>query len=518
MTGAGGPAAAGDGAVRDRAASDGADVLVLGGGAAGCVLAARLSEDPTRRVTLVEAGPDYGAAPNGWPASLLDASRLPRDHVWDRHASMPQIRGRVLGGSSAINGCWHTWGSAADHRRWQEAAGDVLSYHTLAPHRDRAVHTLRLTTVLDADITVWGRSALLAADRLGFPAVDMATPGPVGRGTPLVNAFAGTRRNVALGYLTGDVRARGNLTVVTDSMIDRLLVDGAVGRAGRVRGVQVIGPAGPLIFTADHVLLTAGTFGSPAVLQRSGIGDAAALRQVGIDPIVNLPGVGANLSDQPGSFVALRPTAELDVALAIHETAGALYSTRVLVRAGSSYAPADGWDLHLLPVAGGPLFGTLPPGRYEAGLSAQLMNPVSRGTVAVPSADPYAPVRIDPGFLTDPDGDDAAVLREGLDLVDELANTPELRRWWSSAAGPTDRSDAALRATLGCYWHPVGTCAAGGDDQTAAVVDTQMRVRGLANLRIVDASVLPATPAANTQLTILALAELVASELVAGRW
>lgn len=488
-----------------------ADVLILGGGVAGCVLAARLSEDPSRQVLLVEAGPDYGAPTATWPESLRTADTLPRDHVWERDVPMPRVRGKVLGGSSAVNGCWHTWGSAADHRAWQTVAGDLFSWATLAPHRDRAIATMGLVDVDPAEITVWGRAALDAAAEACLPWVDMARPGPLGRGTPLVNSVDGLRVNAAMAYLDERVRRRPNLTVVGRALVDRLLITG-----DRISAVRVLTDAGELMIGADQVVLSCGTLGSPAVLLRSGIGPAGQLGELGIEPVLDRPGVGANLSDQPGSFVPLPPTPELNRELAAQGAAGPLYSTRALVRAASSHAPADGWDLHLLPVAGRPLFGQLPPGQYEAGLSVQVLSPTSRGTVRITTTDPAVPPNVDPGFLTDPDGCDAAVLREGLALVDELAEAPPLRRWWGSRPSPADRSDEALRARLGCYWHPVGTCAAGRDDDPGAVVDPTLRLRGLSNLHVVDASVLPTAPAANTQLTVLALAELAAAELVSG--
>lgn len=488
-----------------------ADVLILGGGVAGCVLAARLSADPARHVTLVEAGPDYGASPYGWPGSLIDAARLPRDHFWERSVPLPRFRGRVLGGSSAVNGGWHTWGSAADHRTWQALAGDAFASSTLGPFRDAAITAMGLTAVPDADITVWGKSALAGAGRLGYDLVDMAAPGPPGCGTPLVNVTDGTRRNVALSYLTAEVRTRSNLTIVAHALVDRLLVTG-----DRATGARVITATGPHELTAAEVVLSAGALGSPLILQRSGVGDPDRLRTVGVDPLINLPGVGSNLSDQPGVFVPLQSSAALDVELTEHEAAAPLYSTRVLVRVASTHAPPDGWDLHLLPVAGRPLFGNLPVGRYEAGISAQLMSPRSRGAVHISATEPSAVPQIDPAFLSDLDGVDLAVLREGLALACELAQTPDLRHRWTGSLNGLHHSDSELRASLSCYWHPVGTCAAGTNDRPEAVVDPELRVRGLANVRVVDASVLPSAPAANTQLTVLALAEWAADLLASG--
>ncbi|MGW0769145.1 GMC family oxidoreductase [Streptomyces sp. NPDC002676] len=486
----------------------GHDVVVLGGGVAGCVLAARLSEDPDRSVCLVEAGPDYGPLQQEWPQKLLNARALPRDDVWERHTAFYRIRGRVLGGSSCINGAWNTWGSHTDHAEWTRAGGERWSAAALEPYRLRAVDRMGLRTGPDSELSTWASASLVAARELGYRDVDMGTPGRPGYGRPLLNAVGGLRFNAAFAYLDPATRARPNLTILGGALVDRLVV-----REGHVRGVHVVLDGERTTLVADTYVLASGTFGSPAVLLRSGIGPAPHLKEIGVRCEADLPGVGANLSDQPGVFVPLSPTDDLNAALAAKEAEGDLYVSRMLVRAASEYCPDGAWDLHLLPTAGPPLFGKLPPGQYEAGISAFLMKPVSRGHVRLRSADPLEPPEIDPAFLTDPDGRDVAVVRSGLRKVEELAAA--LR----PLAGPADGtpahalSDTDLRRRVGTYWHPVGTCAMGPADDPRAVVDGQGAVHGVADLRIADASVLPTVPAANTQLPVLAVAEMLADTL-----
>ena len=484
----------------------GYDVLILGGGVAGCVLASRLSEDPGRRVALVESGPDYGPDWRSWPAKVLDAHVLPRDDVWERGTQVHRIRGRVLGGSSCINGCWHTWGSAADHEEWTSAGGSRWSTAAMEPYRLRATRQMRLRSAPEGEFNVFSSAALAAARELGFTDVDMAAPGPPGCGTPLINALDGIRWNAAFAYLQ-TARSRPNLTIRAAATADRLTV-----RDGRVRGVEILVDGRHETLTADAYLVASGTFGSAALLLRSGIGPADHLAALGIRPVADLPGVGANLTDQPGVFVPLPPTPELNAALAAKEEAGELYVSRMLVRAASAVCPEGTWDLHILPSAGDPLFGSLPPGQYEAGISAFLMKPASRGRVRLRSADPWAPLDIDPAYLTDPAGHDVAALRSGLETVERMAATTALKPLTGPAAGQPLQalSDELLRTRLGSYWHPVGTCAMGAPDDPMAVVDGAGRVRGVANLRVADASVLPTVPAANTQLPVLALAELLA--------
>ncbi|MFF8593878.1 GMC family oxidoreductase [Streptomyces sp. NPDC015220] len=486
----------------------GHDVVVLGGGVAGCVLAARLSADPGRTVCLVEAGPDYGPRQRDWPEKVRNARALPRDDVWERHTAPHRVRARLLGGSSCVNGCWNTWGSHADHAEWVRAGGERWSAGAMEPYRRGAVDGMGLRTVPDGELSAWSTAALAAAGELGYSEVDMAVPGGPGRGRPLLNAVDGLRWNAAFAYLDPATRARPNLTVLSGALVDRLTV-----RDGRVRGVHIVVDGVRTTLVADTYVLASGTFGSPAVLMRSGVGPAAHLAEHGIRCEADLPGVGANLSDQPGVFLPLAPTDELNAALAAKEASGELYVSRMLVRAASEYCPDGAWDLHLLPTAGPPLFGKLPPGRYEAGVSAFLMKPASRGRVRLRSADPAEPPEIDPAFLTDPDGRDLAVLRSGLDKARELAGALQ------SLAGPgagepvQDLPDSALRDRVGTYWHPVGTCAMGPMEDPYAVVDGEGRVRGVSDLRVVDASILPTVPAANTQLPVLALAEMLADAL-----
>ncbi|MFF5405053.1 GMC family oxidoreductase [Streptomyces misionensis] len=488
----------------------GHDVVVLGGGVAGCVLAARLSEDPGRSVCLVEAGPDYGPGREQWPRKLLDARALPRDDVWERHTAFYRIRARVLGGSSCINGAWNTWGSLADHAEWARAGGDRWSARALEPYRREAVDRMGLRTAPDEELSAWASAALTAAGELGYPEVDMGTPGPPGHGRPLLNAVDGLRFNAAFAYLDPATRARPNLTILDHALVDRLVV-----RQGRVRGAQVVVDGERTTLVARTYVLACGTYGSPAVLLRSGIGPAAHLKEIGVGCETDLPGVGANLSDQPGVFVPLAPTPELNARLAAKEARGELYVSRMLVRAASEYCPDGAWDLHLLPTAGPPLFGRLPPGQYEAGISAFLMKPVSRGQVRLRSADPLEPPVIDPGFLTDPDGRDVAVLRSGLGKVADLAAALRPLAAPTGATPAHTLSDADLRGRVGTYWHPVGTCAVGPADDPRAVVDGQGTVHGVPNLRIADASVLPTVPAANTQLPVLAVAGMLADTLPA---
>ncbi|MEV0591395.1 GMC family oxidoreductase [Nonomuraea cavernae] len=487
----------------------GYDVVIIGGGVAGCVLAARLSEDPGRSVCLVEAGPDHGPDRRSWPEGLLDARALPRDDVWEEDSAPYRIRAKVLGGSSSINGCWHTWGAQEDYAEWAGVGGPDWSEAGLEPFRRMAAERMRLRPIPDGELSAWSRGARAAAAELGYPEIsDMSLPGRgTGYGCPPVNAIGDLRWNAAFGYLDA-ARSRPNLRILDRATVNRLVVGD-----GRVHGVELDARGERVTLSADLYLLAAGTYGSPAVLMRSGIGPAEHLAEVGVETQVDLPGVGANLTDHSCLVLPLTPTAELNRALAELEAAGKLYASQVAVKAATEHCEPGTWDLHLLPTAGAPLFGTLPPGQYEVGVTAFLMKPASRGRLRLRSADPEVAPDIDPRLLADPDGRDLAVARRGLELAAELAATTALKQWASPGNAPGRATDEELRAGAGTYWHPVGTCAMGED----AVVDGEGRVHGVANLRVIDASILPTIPRSNTQLPVLAVAEMLAAKLTGQR-
>ncbi len=496
------------------------DLIIVGGGVAGCVLAAAAQQLPGLSVLLVEAGADYGPQHEHWPAGILDARELPRADLWNPDSAPHAWRGKVLGGSSCVNGCWHTWGADSDYDEWAEAAGPAGAGFTalaLEPHRAAAVRRLQVRPVTEDETSLWSSASVAGAGRLGYQFVeDLAgrTEG-AGVGLPPINAIGDLRWNAAFGYLD-DCRSNPRLDILDRAVVQRLEFTGA-----RVTGVLVRQGDWLRRFSAATVVLTAGAFGSPAVLMRSGIGHPERLAEDGVAPVRELPGVGANLSDHPGVTLRLTAAGELRDALAEIEQRGKLYASQVALKAASSVCPPGSeegqWDLHLLPTAGAPLFGARTPGEFEVGITAFLMKPRSRGTVRLSGQGEAAP---DQNYLSDPDGHDVQALADGLELACELAATPELAGLAVPDAPPdlTDRSPAGLarlRASLGTYWHPVGTCALGTDPDRGAVVDARGRVHGFDNLLVLDAAILPSTPRANTQLSVLAVASMLAGQLVA---
>ena len=448
------------------------DVLVLGGGAAGCALAGRLSENPNRTVCLVEAGPDYGHLSEGrWPADILDPRWLALEsHLWERddEDDRSQARARILGGCSAHNACVLLEGAPSDYE-W----GEDWSYETFAPYLRRAYATLGGHVLAREELTPWHRAFREAggADAIVHP----------------VNIVDGVRWHTGFAYVD-PARGRENLTTLADTLVDRVLLED--GRAvGALAGGRELG--------ASVVVVSASAYGSPAILLRSGIGPADELARHGIEPVAELP-VGEGLVDHVGTGAAWEPTERLLEETATHEAEHGLYMGQVTIAASSRSCPPGVRDLFLFPA--------LDVGPEISG-AAFAMKPRSRGSVRLNAREPEAPLAIDHGFLRDER--DAEVLAEAFERLRELVETLEVRPYAGRELRPGAEVGARehVRAGARGFFHPVGTCAIG------SVLDGRCRVLGLEGLYVVDASAIPEIPAANTNLTTVALAERAAEWL-----
>ncbi|WP_170290487.1 GMC family oxidoreductase [Kitasatospora atroaurantiaca] len=483
------------------------DVLIVGAGAAGCVLAARLSEDERVAVGLMEAGPDYGPFdPRRWPAELLNAKSAARGHDWDLTAPSCCARARVVGGSSAHNGCWATIGAAADYDRWAAFSDGAWDYRTLRPYLREAMARLRVRSVPQTDRTAWHQAVIEAAGTVGLPYLEDINGETEREGVGWVplNAVGSTRWHAAFAYLD-PIRSRPNLRIIADSVAAQVEFDGTRA-TGVLTASAAEGTGRYRRLTADVVVLCCGTYGNPPLLMRSGVGPEPVLRALGVPASHPLAGVGENLVDHSSLRVSLNPLPTLTAAM---PDAAESYVAQTVIKARSGQAADEFWDLHIVPAAGPAKdaqgFST---GPLSASLYVFVMTPRSRGRVRAKSLDPSAQPVIEHGFFTDREGHDAQVVLDGVELAHQLAKTDRL----TELAGLTpwsdeQREDAAIQQAAGGYWHPVGTCAMGPARDPMAVVDARGLVHGLDNLYVADASVMPVIPRANTHLTTVAVAD-----------
>jgi choline dehydrogenase-like flavoprotein len=446
------------------ASPDRFDVLVLGGGSAGCALAGRLSESPDRTVCLVEAGPDYGHLSEGrWPADILDPRWLALEsHLWERddEEDRSQSRARILGGCSAHNACVLLEGAPSDYE-W----GEEWSYELFAPHLRRASETLCAHVLADDELTPWHR-----AFRDAGGAESIVHP---------VNIVDGVRWHTGFVYVD-PARARENLTVLGDTLVDRVLVDDA-------RAVGAV--AGGRELYAELVVVSGGAYGSPGILLRSGIGPDGE--------VAELP-VGEGLVDHVGTGASWQPTERLLAETAAHEAEHGLYMGQVTIAAASRSTRPGVRDIFVFPALDiGP----------EISGAAFAMKPRSRGSVWLNGPDADTPLAIDHGFLRDER--DVEVVTEAFERLRELVETSEVRPFAGAELRPGRDVGAEehVRVSARGFFHPVGTCAIG------SVVDERCRVLGFENLYVVDASAIPDIPSANTNLTTVALAERAAGWL-----
>ncbi|MGW1025355.1 GMC family oxidoreductase [Streptomyces sp. NPDC002577] len=505
-------------------------IVVCGGGSAGGVLAARLSEDPADTVTLVEAGPDY-RTPEETAPEVLDANQFGfTTHDWgyesDDHVAaadsipmfgiveqgvVPVLRGKVIGGSSSVNGANALRPTAEDFARWTGLGCDRWSWDEILPYLKKLeddpaggelhgtggpVHIERFTE--GNGLRPVMAAFLEACAQAGHPVhQDMNGAERRGAGPTPFNRKDGIRQTSAIAYL-GPARDRDNLTVRGGQTVDRVEFtdDGTAARAVLL--------ADGTRLEADLVVLSAGAIGSPAILMRSGIGPRRLLEELSIPVIQALEGVGRNLRDHPMVYL----TYAVD-----EETVGELTPPLQTVLAFSSGgADSKGEvDLHALPF-------TMEPGVMLVPLG--LVRPYSLGSVQITSRDPEADPRIRLGLFEHPD--DIRRMVAGIRQVREIMGSGPLEKYVRAETwpGPEATTGADLTRALlegkNTYCHAVGTCAMGGEGTPTGVVDQSGKVHGVEGLYVVDASIMPDIPAVPTNTTVMMMAERCADELRRG--
>ncbi len=545
------------------------DFVIVGAGTAGCLLANRLSRDPTKRVLLLEAGKRDNYPWIHIPVGYLYCIGNPRMDWLYKTAPEPGLNGRViryprgrgLGGCSSINGMIYMRGQARDYDGWARLArDDAWSWQNVLP--DFMAHENHYRLDNGADPVMGGNERFsdmhghggewrvekqrlrwdildafaAAACEAGFPRIDdFNTGNNEGVSYFEVNQRAGWRWNASRAFLS-PVRHRRNLTIMTESQVERLVFEQTP--AGRIRcagAVVLSGGEVVTIRTRSELILSAGAIGSPQILQLSGIGPASHLKSLGIDIVHDAPGVGGNLQDH----LQIRAMFKVEGARTLNMLAGNLggkalialeYAARrtgpmsmapsqlgAFTRSDASRSYAN-LEYHVQPLSldafGEPLH------RFPAiTVSVCNLNPTSRGTVNIGSSRFDQPPEIKPNYLATEE--DRRVAVDSLRQVRTIAAQPALApfrptEWKPGAQFQTDDELARLAGEIATtIFHPVGTAKMGSDADPTAVVDSRLRVRGIEALRVVDASIMPTITSGNTNAPTLMLAEKAARWIAA---
>lgn len=497
-----------------------ADVVIVGGGSAGALLAARLSEEPGRHILLIEAGeeptdPDIWN-PAKWPA--LQGRSYDRDYRTEPQAGTAGrvhhwARGKVIGGSSCLHAMAYMRGHPSDFDAWADAAGDrrwswdellpVFEANENHPLGGDGIHGKSgpLPIYMPADeVSPLARAFIEAGASLGLPRIEGHNSGEMVGVTPnSLTIRDGRRVTAADAWLTPAVRARENLTILTGAEVRRVALQGS-----RVGSLEVVGREGPVEVFADQVILCAGALESPALLMRSGIGPRDVLDTAGVRCLIDMPEIGRNLQDHllgAGNLYAARkpvPPSRLQ-----HS------ESMAYMRAGdftASGRPEIVVGCGIAPIVSERFKAPAPGTAYS--LLFGITHPTSRGSVRISGPEIGDPLVIDPAYLQT--GRDRDLFRQALEAARAIGHHDELADWRERELLPGKLSSVAetdhfIAQAVITHHHPCGTCRMGKDAD--AVVDADLRLKALDNLFVVDASIMPSLTAGPIHAAVLAIAE-----------
>ena len=493
------------------------DTIVVGAGTAGAVVAGRLAARGSGPMLLLEAGPDYGPADSGrWPSDLLDAASSAQwSHDWGytgdfRGRVIHFNRARVVGGCSAHNASAVVFGSRLDYDGWADAGNAGWSARELLPLFGAAWKQLRVRHVGFDELTPFQRLCAEAIVANGIPAVEDFNDLDQNAGVaPFpVNIDGVTRVNSAFGYVDP---VRDRLIVAGDAPVERVLV-----RGGRAAGVAVRDGQRLVEIGASRVVLSAGAYGSPAILLRSGIGPADELIAIGLKPTLDLAGVGRNLHDQPCLEVIYEGSDDLVEMMDRHRAETGWRPDEQVIAKFPSASCRQGFDLHVFPVGG----YSRDASKWYWVLGVACLTPRSRGSVRLTGPGLDDQLLIDHRYLSDAAGRDRARLAEGVERVREVAEAPELRRLLGRETSPGKAVSGRLaierfidQAAVH-YYHPVGSCKMGPASDPDSVADSEGRVHGIEGLYVADASLMPAVTSGNTNMPTAVIGERIARSLL----
>jgi len=488
------------------------DVIIIGGGSAGCAAASRLSEDPKRQVLLIEAGPD----PQPIPELVAESKNQVRLLLETPYLAMyPTLRdvdgstfynlaGRIMGGGSSVNVMAAPRPLKADMDSWVAHGNPDWSWEKVLPilkrlesdqdfpdsplHGNSGPLYVKRPFTFDAPGIDPVQAFIEAGQQKGLPLLeDTNIPDPIGVGHPPFSIKDGKRQSTVVAYLD-PARNRPNLTIVAEAQVHGLDISG-----NRVTGVRYEKDGERVTVSSEHVVLSAGVYHSAQILMLSGIGRAADLERHGITVVKDMPGVGENYQDHPVVYVTFECKEEFD-------TDWIIPRVRYLYKSHAD-RPCANFHISLRPPT---LVEGLKP---MIPISAALLEQTNRGRVYLKNNDPRELPVVEPGMLEESRDIDAMTTAMG--FIKEIAETPVMKEQYGEILQPGPGEDWAkfAQSTYDSYHHGVGTCVMGPDSNSQSVVDQRLRVHGMANLWVADASIMPTVTHANTNVTCIMIGE-----------